>query len=102
VLDYIDRFSAIIDQLAAYESPSDPLYYTMKFIDGLREEFRSAILLHRPNSLDAAFVLAQLQEEVYDPGKRKEIKKPEFSYAPKANFKSSYPLPSPPSKSDSP
>lgn len=72
----------------------------MKFIDGLREEFRSAILLQRPNSLDTAFVLAQLQEEVYDPGKRKELKKPEFPYSAKQNYKPAFPLPAPPSKGD--
>jgi len=71
----------------------------MKFIDGLKEEFCSAILLQCPNSLYIAFVLAQLQEEVYDPGKQKELKKPDF-YIPKSNLKTTYPLPSPPLKSD--
>jgi hypothetical protein len=70
----------------------------MKFIDGLRDEFCAAILLHRPNSLDTAFVLAQLQEEVYDPGKRKELRKPDYSYPPKPNYNTALFLASPPYK----
>jgi len=102
VSEYVDRFSTLVDQLAAYDSHPNPLYYTMRFIDGLKEEYCPAVLLHRPRTVDTAFVLAQLQEEVYDPGKRKEIKKPDFSFAAKPAFKSAYPLPAPPPKQDKP
>jgi hypothetical protein len=37
VQDYVDRFAQLFDQLAAYESTSDMLYYTCRFVDGLRD-----------------------------------------------------------------
>ncbi|CAO2169428.1 unnamed protein product [Urochloa humidicola] len=96
VKDYIDRFSALIDQLAAYETQSDPLHYTMKFVYGLKEEYRSTVLMHRPSDLDAAYVLAQLQEEVDDPGPKKDYKRTDYSYSNKPPVKPALPLPSPP------
>ncbi|KAK3145235.1 hypothetical protein QOZ80_4AG0325910 [Eleusine coracana subsp. coracana] len=94
VAEYIERFTALIDQLHAYESRIDPLYYTMRFIDGLRDELKLAILIQRPRSLDTACVLAQLQDEVA-PGK-KETRSTEFSAPVKTHFKLTYPLPPPP------
>jgi hypothetical protein len=64
VSEHIDRFSVLVDQLSAHSSQADPLYYIMRFIDGLTEELRAHFLIQRPSSLDTAFVLAQLQEEV--------------------------------------
>lgn len=58
VADYIDRFTGLVDQLTAYVVHLDPIYYTQCFIDGLRDEFRSAILVQRPISFDTACVLA--------------------------------------------
>jgi len=47
----------------------------MKFIDGLRADIRSIVLLQRPKDLDTACLLASLQEEVTDPTRSKEVKK---------------------------
>jgi len=41
--EYIEQFSAIVDQLGAYHRTTDPLFYTMRFIDGFS--------LHRPPKL---------------------------------------------------
>jgi hypothetical protein len=60
VTEYVDRFAVLVDQLAAYNSHTDPLYYIMRFIDGLTEDLRAPVLIQRPSSLDTAFVLAQL------------------------------------------
>jgi hypothetical protein len=79
VIDYIDKFAGLMDQLAAYESAPDPLHYTMKFIDGLRDDLRASVLVQRPSDLDIAYVLAQLQEEVSLPPKKREFKRSEFS-----------------------
>jgi hypothetical protein len=70
----------------------------MRFIDGLREDLRAPILIQRPTSLDTAFVLAQLQEEVSSSTRRKEFRKQDFS------FKTATPwaLPPPPARSDKP
>lgn len=64
VVDYIEHFTAMVHQLRAYESIPDPLYHTMHFIHDLRDDIKSAIVLQRPVDLDAACVLAQLQEDV--------------------------------------
>lgn len=75
VADYIDCFSELADQLIAYESRPDPLYFTMRFIDGLSAELRVDVLIHRPPDLDTAFVLAQLQEEVAPLTRGKDVRK---------------------------
>jgi hypothetical protein len=93
VVEYIDKFDGLIDQLAAYEGLGDPLHYTMRFIDGLKEELRASILIQRPKDLDTAYILAQLQEDLLESCKRKDYRKPEF--ASKSCFKSNPPAPNP-------
>jgi len=96
VSEYITQFAELIDQLAAYESPIDTRYYTMKFIDGLRPEIRSIVLLQRPKDLDTACLLASLQEEVTDPTRLKEVKKSNFSPYTNSAVRGAYPFPPPP------
>jgi hypothetical protein len=45
----------------------------MKFVDGLKSEFKSVVLMQRHATLDTAFVLARLQEEVAPPYKKNEF-----------------------------
>jgi hypothetical protein len=97
VTDYAERFTQLIDQLHAYSPHADPLYYTMRFMDGLREDVRSVVMVQRPRDLDTAMVLAQLQEEVGD--KRRDSKKYDGSYPSKIYPKSPLPLPPPPKTS---
>jgi hypothetical protein len=59
-----------VDDLKAYAKHHDPLYYTQRFIDGLRDEIKAVLLVHRPSTLDTACVLAQLQEEALAASKR--------------------------------
>lgn len=80
VEEYVDRFVELVDQLASHENNPNPLHYTMRFIDGLREDLRAAVLIQRPSDLDTTFVLAKLQEEVSLPSKRKDIQRNDFSY----------------------
>jgi len=61
VADYVECFTGLVDQLAAYESHPDPLHYTMRFIDGLRD-VKATVLIRWSSDLDTAYVLAQLQE----------------------------------------
>lgn len=77
VSDYIDKFTGLVDQIRAYESTPDPLYFTLRFVDGLRDDLRASVLVQRPSDLDTACLLAQLQEEVLEPV-QKELRKPEF------------------------
>jgi hypothetical protein len=74
ITEYVEHFSQLVDQLNAYNLPSDLLYYTTKFIDGLRSDIKSVVLIQRPRDLDTAYVLAQLQEEVAEVSKQRDFK----------------------------
>lgn len=63
VATYVEEFSQLIDKLNAYQTMSDPLYYTLKFVDGLRDDIKAVVMLQRPQDFDTAAVIAQLQEE---------------------------------------
>jgi hypothetical protein len=43
VQDYADKFTSIVDGLIAYGKNIDPIYYAMKFVDGLREDIRTVV-----------------------------------------------------------
>jgi hypothetical protein len=45
VVDYVDRFASLIDQLSAYEPNIDNLHYTTRFLDGLRPNINATITL---------------------------------------------------------
>ncbi|CAD6211893.1 unnamed protein product [Miscanthus lutarioriparius] len=93
VSEYIDDFVALVDQLKAYAKHPDPLYYTQRFVDGLRDEIKAVILVQRPTTLDTACVLAQLQEEAMGLSKR-----PYRRYDSKPVWTGALPLPPPPPK----
>jgi hypothetical protein len=78
VQDYIDRFCELVDLLVTYEHTTDPLYYTMRFIDGLRADIKSVILVQRPGDLDTACSLALLQEAA-ESSRRPELVRGEHS-----------------------
>lgn len=46
------------------------MYYTTKFVDDLKDGVKSIVLVQRPRDVDTAYVLAQLQEEAGDVGRR--------------------------------
>jgi hypothetical protein len=90
VQDYVDRFSELVDLLVTYEHTTDPLYYTMKFIDGLRDDIKSVILVQRPGDLDTACSLALLQE-AGDSSRRPDPVHGDSSYAGRSSWKSAVP-----------
>ena len=77
VSEYVERFTELVDQLIAYGHSTDPMYYTIRFIDGLRDEIRSTVPVQRPPTLDTACSLAKLQEEVADPARRRDSRRPD-------------------------
>jgi hypothetical protein len=91
---YIEQFSELIDKLSAYENKTDPMFYTLHFIDGLKDTIKSNVLLHRPSTLDTVSALAQLQEEVMEPT-RSEVRKPVYARGP-SPAQHPLPLPRPP------
>ena len=61
----------------------NPLYYAMRFIDGLCEDIKSVVHMHRRATLDFACVPALLQEELVDPSRQKDSHKVKFSWGAK-------------------
>uniref|UniRef100_A0A0A8ZCB4 Retrotransposon gag domain-containing protein n=1 Tax=Arundo donax TaxID=35708 RepID=A0A0A8ZCB4_ARUDO len=96
VADYIAKFFELVDQLSGYSSETDPLYYTMSFIDGLRDDIKPIVLVQRPPDFNTACALAALKEEVAEPLRRKEFRKPDSGFLTKPVSKGLYPLPHPP------
>lgn len=97
VSDYVEKFTELVEQLAAYTTHPDPLSYVTRFIDGLRSDIRAVVLVACPQTLDTSCTLALLQEEAADQGERKEFKKPEGSLFSKSTvLKGALPLPPPP------
>ncbi|CAD6336222.1 unnamed protein product [Miscanthus lutarioriparius] len=76
VQEYIDKFSELVDQLLAYTWHTDPLFFAMRFMDGLRDDIRNAVHMQRPNSFDEACVLALLQEELLESTRCQEGRRP--------------------------
>jgi hypothetical protein len=61
---YVSAFSQLVDQLTVYSPSSDPLFFTTRFMDGLRHDIRAVVVMQRPQHFDTACCLALLQEEV--------------------------------------
>ena len=47
VQEYADQFVDLVEQLSAYSTHPDTLSYTTRFIDGLRDDIRSVVLIQR-------------------------------------------------------
>lgn len=77
VADYVERFDSIMHQLNAYESAAPPDYFVTKFIDGLKDEVRTVVLVQRPQDLDTACSVALLQEEAMEGQKSGSYRKSE-------------------------
>lgn len=71
VTEYYTKFQHIRHNLLLYNSALDDFFFVDEFLDGLRDDLRTAIWLHQPSDLDTAFRLALLQEEELEPGKRR-------------------------------
>jgi hypothetical protein len=70
--EYVEQFASLIDQLATYDSTPNPLYYAMRFVDGLHYDIKSMIMIQRPSSFDTACTLDLVQEEVVDFRRKKD------------------------------
>lgn len=73
----------------------DPLYYTMRFSDGLRYDIKSMVMIQHPKDLDTAFVFAQLQKDIVE-NTKKDFKKFDYGHSEKSYARGSLPLPPPP------
>jgi hypothetical protein len=93
VADYVACFSKLVDQLVAYAHTTDPIYYTMRFIEG----FLSWLISTDPD-LDIACSLALLQEEVAESSRKRDYHRPDASFTTRVPnvIRGAHPLPPPP------
>jgi len=98
VSNYVKHFTELVDQLSAYSNSTNPVYYTMRFIDGLFPDIKAVVLVQRPKNLDTACVLALLQEEAGASGTIKHGRAGDWNSASKFPLphKTALPLPLPP------
>jgi hypothetical protein len=61
ITKYVEQFSALVDQLATYESNANHLYHAMIFADGLCGDIKSMVMILCPPTLDSTCVLALVQ-----------------------------------------
>lgn len=74
VAECVEQFESIMNQLLSYSENIDPLYFTTRFVDGLRVDLCAAVLIQRPPDLESAVALAYLQEEVDEMLPRREVR----------------------------
>jgi hypothetical protein len=90
ISEYVNQFSVLVNQLAAYESNFNPLYYATRFVDGLRDDLKSMVMIQRPSTFDVACVLALVQEEATEGGK-KEYRRSDYRGIQRPAFNTSQP-----------
>uniref|UniRef100_A0A0A9C8Z5 Uncharacterized protein n=1 Tax=Arundo donax TaxID=35708 RepID=A0A0A9C8Z5_ARUDO len=72
------------------------MYFVTCFVDGLWDDIRAVVLVHRPRDLDTAIALAELQEEAYESGRHCTSVKAESIPVLKSSSRSPVALPLPP------
>ncbi|KAK3150026.1 hypothetical protein QOZ80_3AG0226640 [Eleusine coracana subsp. coracana] len=89
VYEYMSRFEPLMNQILAHNPSYDPVFFTTRFVDGLRPDIRATITLHRPKDLDIAYSLASVQENVashtvprYNQVDNQSLQKPRFPMLP--------------------
>lgn len=102
VTDYVKQFTELVDQLKAYSQTTDPMFYTMHFVDGLRADIKAIMLVLRPKDLDTTCTIAMLQEEAGSIAPVKTPQTSDWSSSSKAPFIpcTALPLPPPPPRQD--
>lgn len=91
--DYVESFAELMDQLTTYGHVTEPVYYAMHFVDGLRKEIWVDVSLHRLVDFDTATSLALLQEDI---SANHKFRRHESPGALELMTRSQLPLPPPP------
>jgi hypothetical protein len=66
VLEYAGRFEQAKHRVLVHNRDTSDVFFVQKFIDGLKHSISSAIVLHKPRTVDAALSLALMQEELLE------------------------------------
>lgn len=75
VSEYVEKFDNLMHQLMAYGNSDIPDYFVTKFIEGLRDDIRTVVMVQKPPDLDAACSVALLLEEALEGCKSLSYKK---------------------------
>lgn len=71
VQEYQVEFDKLSHGVLLYNPAFDETFFVTRFMAGLRDEIRSAILLHRPSDVDTASALAMIQEQELEQSRTK-------------------------------
>jgi hypothetical protein len=77
--EYIEQFDILMHQLLAHEGQLTLAMITARFVDGLKDEIKSVVVIQRPVDLDTACSLAMLQEDVLMHTGKRENRRVEIS-----------------------
>lgn len=90
VEEYYNRFVDLSHNILLYNPAYDHVFFVNRFLTGLRDDIRSATLLHRPRDVETASALALLQEAELENVKKKFNSKYESGSSSKLILKSGY------------
>ena len=88
--EYYNRFVELAHQILLYNPAYDHVFFVTRFLNGLRDEIRSAITLHRPKDVETAAALALLQESELENGRKKSLPKTEAGFSSKTSLKTGF------------
>jgi hypothetical protein len=69
--EYHAEFEKLAHRVLLYNPAIDDTFFVTRFVGGLRDNIRSAILLHRPSDVDTASALTLIQEQELEHGHAK-------------------------------
>lgn len=66
VLEYSEHFQLAMHKVLVHNKSYDDVFFVNRFVDGLKHDIKSAIMLHEPRTVDVALSLALMQEEMLE------------------------------------
>lgn len=60
VVEYTERLNSLVFNLTIHHQSWDPIFFVTQYVEGLKGEIKSGVLLHRPKDLDTTASLAIL------------------------------------------
>lgn len=71
VIEYYEKFEGAMHHVLVHNRNYDDVFFVSRFTKGLKYDVRAAILLHKPRTVDVAFSLALMQEELLEKSNRR-------------------------------
>jgi hypothetical protein len=79
IVEYIEKFDDLRHHILLHDPSASDVFFVTRFIEGLKDDIRSVIAIHRPIGMDTVSSLAMMQEEENETVKRKGSAKNESS-----------------------